>query len=273
MPTPDSTTTLPTERIAGSQADTDGHYDAVRFNAMKHGILSRHAVLPHEDADDYATLVAALVHEHQPAGITEVHLVEELATIIWRKRRVLLAEGATLNEGIRSAIGHGQSIIRSALPFANVTADHETDLGELLSLSPAQATERHTAATTILESLQVIAALLEKNSTKAYEKAIKMLDADSRDSWQVTIEEEEVDANAEGLAGFIDEALVPYFTNIAEETKNYAAIMAQTLGEGIRPFQLEKLGRYEVHLDRKFQRTLAMLVKLKQLRGAGGDQE
>jgi hypothetical protein len=28
---------------------------------------------------------------------------------------------------------------------------------------------------------------------------------------------------------------------------------------------LEKLNRYETHLDRKFERTLAMLLKLKQL--------
>ncbi|MEF8724022.1 MAG: hypothetical protein V5B30_16010 [Candidatus Accumulibacter delftensis] len=31
---------------------------------------------------------------------------------------------------------------------------------------------------------------------------------------------------------------------------------------------LEKLNRYETHLDRKFERTLAMLLKLKSLRTA-----
>jgi hypothetical protein len=35
--------------------------------------------------------------------MTERHLIEELATIIWRKRRVLLAEGAKINEGLKSA--------------------------------------------------------------------------------------------------------------------------------------------------------------------------
>jgi len=29
---------------------------------------------------------------------------------------------------------------------------------------------------------------------------------------------------------------------------------------------VEKLSRYETHLDRKFERTLAMLIKLKDLR-------
>ena len=77
------------------------NYEPVRYNAMKHGILSRLAVLAHEDAGEFGDLLAALVEEHQPAGATEMHLVEELAAIIWRKRRVLLAEGANINQGLK----------------------------------------------------------------------------------------------------------------------------------------------------------------------------
>jgi hypothetical protein len=73
------------------------NYEAVRFNALKHGILSKLTVLAHEDAGEFADLLAGLIEEHRPAGITERHLVEELATIIWRKRRVLLAEGTAIN--------------------------------------------------------------------------------------------------------------------------------------------------------------------------------
>lgn len=112
-----------------------GNYEPVRFNAMKHGILSRLAVLAHEDHAEFADLLAALLDEHRPAGITERDLIEELAATIWRKRG--------------------------------------------------------------------------------------------------------------------------YCT----------AIKAQTLGEGGQALRLEKLNRYETHLDRKFERTLAMLLKLKELRG------
>ena len=59
-------------------------YEAVRFNAMKHGILSKLAVLAHEDHAEFDDLLAALIDEHRPAGITERHLIEELATVIWR---------------------------------------------------------------------------------------------------------------------------------------------------------------------------------------------
>ena len=50
------------------------------------------------------------------------------------------------------------------------------------------------------------------------------------------------------------------------EALHHYAIKTQTLGEGLKAERLEKLSRYETHLDRKFERTLAMLVKLKELR-------
>jgi hypothetical protein len=38
------------------------------------------------------------------------------------------------------------------------------------------------------------------------------------------------------------------------------------LGEALNSGKLERLGRYEVHLDRKLERMLAMLLRLKDLR-------
>ena len=45
-------------------------------------------------------------------------------------------------------------------------------------------------------------------------------------------------------------------------------IRAQAFGEAVEPDRLERLARYEVHLDRKLERTVAMLLKLQQLRAA-----
>ena len=73
-----------------------GHnsYAVTRFNAGKHAVLSRDTVLPWEDESEYEELPDALIGEHEPEGPTESHLVEEIAGIMWRKRRRLLAEGA-----------------------------------------------------------------------------------------------------------------------------------------------------------------------------------
>ena len=67
-------------------------------------MLSRYTVLPWEDADEYHALVAALVAEHAPQGPTEEHLVEELAGILWRKRRLRLAEAAAHRRGLEDTL-------------------------------------------------------------------------------------------------------------------------------------------------------------------------
>ena len=74
-------------------------------------------------------LLAALIDEHRPAGMTERHLIEELATIIWRKRRVLLAEGARINEGLKSAANSSKSVMFDLLcHFSVAWLDENTDV-------------------------------------------------------------------------------------------------------------------------------------------------
>jgi hypothetical protein len=118
----------------------------------------------------------------------------------------------------------------------------------------------------IWQATRKASAILYKGGPAAYEKAVRALRQDSRDWWQSQIEEEEHPATAEGLACFIRESLDPLCIRATLEARYTPAIKAQALGEGLRPHLLEKLNRYETHLDRKFERTLAMLLKLKELR-------
>jgi hypothetical protein len=82
-----------------ARLDAGGGYERSRLNAIRHGILSRHLVLPWEDRSEYDGLLEGLVAEHAPSGTTEHHLVEELASIIWRKQRLVLAETAASRPG------------------------------------------------------------------------------------------------------------------------------------------------------------------------------
>lgn len=87
--------------------------------------------------------------------------------------------------------------------------------------------------------------------------------------WDENIEEESDAANAEGLATWISEWLMPYCHQRERDVLYQPAIKAQALGEGLQAHRLEKLNRYETHLDRKFERTLAMLLKMKDLSSRG----
>jgi hypothetical protein len=80
-------------------------YEITRFNALRHGVLSRYTLLPWEDQGEYRTLLEALILEHRPQGPTEEHLVEELAGILWRKRRLRMAEVAAHQRGLEQTLG------------------------------------------------------------------------------------------------------------------------------------------------------------------------
>lgn len=242
------------------------NYEAVRFNAMKHGILSRLAVLPHEDAGEFSDLLGALIEEHRPAGMTEQHLIEELAAIIWRKRRVLLAEGAKINKGLRSVVTGSSSLAGAAVPFVNGMPGKLTDMQDLMTATPEEVAQSQEETRHDSECTRKASAILRKGGPTAYNKALKALLPDSRDWWANYVEEGEYQPDSEGLAAFIDEHLWPLCVSMEKEALHHYAIKAQTLGEGLQPLQLTLLNRYETHLDRKFERTLAMLLKLKELR-------
>lgn len=67
-----------------------------RFNALRHGILSKAAIIPtgpgKEDPKDFALLMEGLIDYYQPVGMFQQILVEEIAICLWRKRRVLRYE-------------------------------------------------------------------------------------------------------------------------------------------------------------------------------------
>lgn len=252
-----------------AQGGKGGNYDAVRFNAMQHGILSRYTVLSHEDADEYWALLLALLEEHQPTGATEAHLVEELAGIIWRKRRVLQAEGANINQGLKGAAKNSESVIPAAAPFETGLTGKNTDLRDLVGMTPEEIAVSQRDTRHDLEATRKAAAILRRGGANAYEKALRALLPDSRDWWDEYVEEEEYPATAEGLIEFIRDHLEPLCLSMEKEARHHEAIKAQTLGEGLQVYRLEKLNRYETHLDRKFERTLAMILKLKELRSRG----
>jgi hypothetical protein len=59
---------------------------------------------------------------------------------------------------------------------------------------------------------------------------------------------------------------MPWYARRRRELENRNLIRSQTFGEALDTDRLDKLARYEVHLDRKLERILGMLIKLQDLR-------
>mgnify|MGYP001250002086 FL=1 len=65
-------------------------------NSLKHGLLSRNLIIPGENAADFEALLEQLMAEEQPVGTLEAALVERVAVCLWRLRRAVTAESASL---------------------------------------------------------------------------------------------------------------------------------------------------------------------------------
>jgi hypothetical protein len=59
------------ENVATLPQSRSDNYEFARFNALRHGVLSQHTLLPWEDGEEYWALLEALVAEHKPQGPTE----------------------------------------------------------------------------------------------------------------------------------------------------------------------------------------------------------
>lgn len=68
-----------------------------RRNAWKHGLTAESIIIAGEDGSEFEQLRAALMEGHQPASALEAELVERLAAILWRLRRVPFFEAAILD--------------------------------------------------------------------------------------------------------------------------------------------------------------------------------
>jgi hypothetical protein len=250
-----------TRTTQASPAESNGT-EVSRFNALRHGVLSRYTVLSWENVEEYQAIVEALVAEHAPQGPTEEHLVEELAGIFWRKRRLRLAEAAAHMRGLEETlVSYPIGLCGRIVDAIRATAADTGD--EIASMTADEVMIRRA-----LE-------LLDSKRNDAYEAAVAVLREDTQAWWKDTLglEPDELGAGAEpatadteGLRNFLKATVLPWFENRRKELASLPLVRERAFGEALDADKLERLNRYEVHLDRKLERMLAMLLRLKDLR-------
>ena len=74
----------------------------VRFNAFRHGLLTRDVVLPGEDADAFEDLLNQVRADLSPVGPIEELLADRMVNAMWRLRRLARAETALFDWRVRA---------------------------------------------------------------------------------------------------------------------------------------------------------------------------
>ena len=185
-----------------------------------------------------------------------------------------LAEAATHRRGLKEALKPYRETVNAALVHLDVETKSERVIDAIRAT--AASTEADIADVQEDETMSRRALdLLGSNRNDAYEAAIAALREDTQQWWTYELQrnpndldddEEPFSPDGESLHRFIEQKVLPCLETRRKELSNRPLIREQAFGESLDPDKLERLARYEVHLDRKLERSLAMLFRLKELR-------
>ena len=167
-----------------------GGYELTRFNALRHGVLSRYTVLPWEDEGEYRALLEALVAEHVPTGPDRG---ASGGGACWHPlAQAAPAPGRGGRPQARAAGGDAGSVSQDGEGGAGACrrrgADEKT-------VDAVRATAEDTAE--LLAHLETVEAmtrraldLLGSKRNDAYEAALAALHEDTREWWEETLGDE-----------------------------------------------------------------------------------
>jgi len=242
-------------------------------SALQHGILSKHLLLQSEDPSEYAALLEALRQEYAPESVTEQHLVEELAGIMWRKRRLRIGEAAHYRRILKNDDTYNNATAEAAMVYVDTDVNVKRFSTKKALATSDEANKKELEGITGYSEPAVKAvAMLEKGDS--YEDALAALAEGTREWWQEDALRKEsmsgrliYQPNVECLHRFLTSEVIPEYKREYVEVRHRALVKQQAEGEAFIPDdRLEKFARYEVHLDRKFERTLTVLIRLQDMR-------
>ena len=260
----------------------NNNYEKCKYNATKFGIFSKHSVMHWENKNDYDNLLKDLIKEYQPNNVTERHLIVELANTMWSKIRLKYAEKASLqavlNKNIQKNYKDGNDCAEEILLEKSNVVKH-FDMKRIVVASKDETkSELFKLKEYLLCCNSSINILTE---TGVYEDGLAVLPLDDRDDWENEgglkgckygsyHERCNYENTTESLLYWINLAVENY-ENLIYELENRDKVNDQVLGSTfLSDKTMDKYIRYENHLDKKFEKTLGIFFKLREIRTNGG---
>jgi hypothetical protein len=255
----------------GGPSSVEGKANS-KTNATTHGIFSSVVVLRNESRTDYDTQLKGLFEYFRPEGFLEDLLVEKLAMLIWRHRRLLLAEGDELTNTVdrrplRLAVlenvssPHKRNAEEGVFWGINTIAqlqhciDQFTELRDGIAAGGLDATRDRS----ILEGIYGFFGGSEGETL--FDRYEFWLDRSSNKDGSETFPPpilDEIDAEIVRLTSILEahDVIDPWAHKIVVRRPHHIPDSPAA----------ERLLRYEASLERAFERTLAQLERMQRLR-------
>ena len=258
-------------------------------NAIKHAIFSEVTVLPGESAEKYGSLLEELRDTLQPEGGLEELLVEKLASVAWRHRRLLLAEGAEIRRGQKFLESDREFQQRKEAEAIGTLTVFE-QLGEDAGPGLIWEIQNPAVLERCLELLLELRRQIKERGLDSSEdtsilnriygsnKHLRETLRESYDMWSETAQASDEErqthnyATPEQCTRNILSEIQTEICRLRAYQKKSASIESERMKLEIlrcnipEPERLDRLLRYEASLERAFDRTLNQLERMQRLR-------
>jgi len=276
-----ATSSSATRRATGPR--TPQGKERSKFNARKHGLFSKAVLLQDESSTEYYALLDGLMENFQPQGKLEIVLVENLATLLWRKRRLLQVETAE---------------IEKAQQFVNVDLALQKKVDELEYAQLKDASDAKPGHSNPLLLIRNAIEILNVHRLLFMAGDSQYIDTTQRTlksiygykdggpepcGWRqmsLTLSKlltsaelrKEKSENPPEVKQFLAEAISDEIIRLAKLQDSAAAAEALRRDHNLATARIpsqevsDHLIRYEAHFSREFDRTLAQLERLQRMR-------
>jgi hypothetical protein len=259
-----------TDKKTQKTSKTPNSYAHTRYNAMKHGALSRVPVLPWESADEFAQLQEALIQEYKPQGALEEHLVLEIANCIFRKQRLYKAENALIVQRMSSTSSY---FLKKEGDFLSPVIDldlengsHSLNLKDVL-YSQKQYQEQDQDLITHIKYIRDVESIIDADLS--YEEMLARCSADVIKLWHDWFNNDDSKylETKHSFEEFLQTEIVDWCKANLKTFKARPYLKEQLIGRSYSPREeMECLQRHEIALDRRLEKNLAMLLRLQETR-------
>ena len=277
-----------------------------KFNALRHGLRAVQTVVPGEDPEEWETHRAAVVGDLNPTGPLELALAEQVAAKLWRLGRVvryeadLITIGQAKDELLRgheeATGGSSFSTFSEPIGRADIPNSKDVKAARTTLKSKEEKVQKWETALKVLEILHEFkdSDVFDKDEWAIYDALKEDLELEEKHTDKLFKDENEnfavrharamlkIRGNVEEMTkwavAYWRDKKIPELKQKAEKAKKVyrnivrryeAALERLRLSRGLPDeAALDKIQRYEAHLERGLHKALDRLQMLQEARGA-----
>lgn len=247
----------------------------VSKNAIRHGLLSQRLIITGEEIQDFDALLVGLMQSVAPEGMLEKVLVEKVAVAMWRQKRLVAAESASIELGRRLESQANRNVINRTLNLGYGGMLGEEEDAKLDELKPLSKDEQETLGwcRDFLKEYAALddEALYSENLARLKKEAPLMLEELEQQAEELPLEAYTNEQLREGADNLVAWGKKQLSNNIRRE--KIRDVAAQVLISASAPVNNGLLARYSAGLDNELYRAIEALRKQQEFRLKNGSVE